>query len=327
MDMTEPAGFEWGRFQNVKGANIRYGHVKPDGVVRGCAVVVGGFRESIEKYFEVTRDLLNRGIDVWLVDWRGQGGSDRYLKNDPQKSHHEGYDEQIATLHQFTQQIVKKEDKPLFLIAHSMGAHIGLRYLKEHAGVFTAAALSSPMIDIHTMGIPGWLARQWVRAANAMGGLEEYIPGGAPWNEAREIFEKNDRTNDRSHFESWINYLAKNPDLQMGSPTYGWLHHTFESIEVLKNPTYLASINTPVLIGLAGNDKVVIKERTKEAAAFLPSCKLVDFPSAKHEIWMEQENVRNAWLPAVASFIDEQIKKNTCQPRNGRSGAPGGPKT
>ena len=44
---------------------------------------------------------------------------------------------QIDTLHHFTQHIVQKNNAgPLFLMAHSMGAHLGLRYLNEHAGVF-----------------------------------------------------------------------------------------------------------------------------------------------------------------------------------------------
>lgn len=48
----EPEGFHWGTFQNAKGAEIRYGHVAPEGEIRGTMVILGGFNESIEKYFE-----------------------------------------------------------------------------------------------------------------------------------------------------------------------------------------------------------------------------------------------------------------------------------
>ena len=39
--------------------------------------MVGGFGEFIEKQFETVRDLAARGIAVWCLDWRGQGGSIR----------------------------------------------------------------------------------------------------------------------------------------------------------------------------------------------------------------------------------------------------------
>ncbi|MBV8934190.1 MAG: alpha/beta hydrolase, partial [Alphaproteobacteria bacterium] len=39
--------------------------------------MVSGFAECIEKYFETVADLARRGLSVWCLDWRGQGGSER----------------------------------------------------------------------------------------------------------------------------------------------------------------------------------------------------------------------------------------------------------
>jgi lysophospholipase len=39
--------------------------------------MVGGFTECIEKYFETIANLAERGLSVWCLDWRGQGGSER----------------------------------------------------------------------------------------------------------------------------------------------------------------------------------------------------------------------------------------------------------
>ena len=41
----------------------------------------GGRGEFIEKYFEVIGELLTRGFAVAAMDWRGQGGLDRPLRN------------------------------------------------------------------------------------------------------------------------------------------------------------------------------------------------------------------------------------------------------
>ena len=104
----EPDGFAWGSFVNDDGANIRYGHIAPKEDPRGVMVLLPGFKEPIEKYFEVIRDMTERGYAVWIMDWRGQGGSDHYLQDDPQKAHSEGFDAQVRDLDKFMRDIVKK---------------------------------------------------------------------------------------------------------------------------------------------------------------------------------------------------------------------------
>jgi Serine aminopeptidase, S33 len=48
---------------------------------RGTVAVLGGWGEFIEKYFEAAGELLSRDFAVAMMDWRGQGGSDRPLRN------------------------------------------------------------------------------------------------------------------------------------------------------------------------------------------------------------------------------------------------------
>ncbi|MGA7265384.1 MAG: alpha/beta hydrolase, partial [Stellaceae bacterium] len=70
----EPHGFTWGSLAASDGATLRWGHL-PAANPRVECVMVGGFTECIEKYFETTADLAARGLSVWCLDWRGQGGS------------------------------------------------------------------------------------------------------------------------------------------------------------------------------------------------------------------------------------------------------------
>ncbi len=102
---SAPDGLTWGTFKNNAGADIRYSHTLPVGEPKGAIVIVGGFREPSEKYFEVAREKLAEGFEVYTMDWRGAGGSARYLA-DPMKSHSNGFDEQIDTLHTFTQDVI-----------------------------------------------------------------------------------------------------------------------------------------------------------------------------------------------------------------------------
>ncbi len=51
---------------------------------RGTVVILLGRGEFIENYFEVVEELLTRRFDVVIMDWRGQGLSERELA-DPRK--------------------------------------------------------------------------------------------------------------------------------------------------------------------------------------------------------------------------------------------------
>ena len=47
---------------------------------KGTVCLFQGRSEFIEKYFELIRELRARGFAVATLDWRGQGGSDRLLR-------------------------------------------------------------------------------------------------------------------------------------------------------------------------------------------------------------------------------------------------------
>ncbi len=325
--LREPDGFQWGSFTNAKGADIRYGHVKADGESKGTIVMLPGFRESIEKYFETVQDMKSQGYDVWLMDWRGQGGSQRYLQDNPQKMHHEGYDEQIETLHQFTQNVVDRSPSgPMLLMAHSMGGHIGLRYLKEHDGVFDRAVLTAPMVDINTGTLPKPLARQMAKFAKAGNYLDKYIPGGGDWNEEKNAFKDNNKTSDEPRFKLWMDTLRADPSLKTGDPTYGWVYHTFQSIDILGQEDYLKSIKTPILMQISGRENVVDRHAQERAAGLLPDCRRVDIADAQHEIWHEADNLRKPWLATVIGFLGEPLKPSGPRPKKSEPSAPRPPK-
>ncbi len=309
---TEPKGFQWGTFTNPAGFKIRYGSIQPDGAPKGTMVLAPGFREPIEKYFETIRDMTARGFAVWILDWQGQGASDRLLKNAPMKMHSTGYGAQIDTLHQFATKVVAKSAGPMILMGHSMGGHIGLRYLNEHAGVFDSAVLTAPMLDVVT---PVWkfLARKLVYFAKLGGNLEKYAPGGGDWKP--EPFEGNRKSSDPVRFNVMNEILATKPSLQMGDETYGWVYHTFQSIDVIQDEAYLRAIKTPVLMEISGNDNIVKVSGEQRAASLLPNCTKVEFPASKHEIWMERDALRNQWLKTLDTFLETRLNPPAPTPK------------
>ena len=306
----EPAGFIWGSFTDASGMRIRYGSLQPEGAPRGTIIIAEGFRELIEKYFEVMRDMTGMGFSVWMMDWRGQGGSDRLLKDNPQKMHSDGYDKNIAALHQFMTCVVKNSPGPVVLLAHSMGAHLGLRYMKEHAGIFDSAVLTSPMCNILNPAPVRFGAKLIICLARMFNCLEKYALFGHDWNESEERFSGNNKTSDPERFAVLADIYKSKPALKMGMPTYGWVMHTFDSIDVLNKPDYLKSINAPILMGIAGSDTIVDRGAEVTASGLLPQCTRMDIPEAKHEIWMERDDLRGPWLASVAAFLEARLQKS-----------------
>jgi lysophospholipase len=303
----EPAGFHWGHFRDRGGVNIRYGWVSPyDGVVHGTVVILPGFREPVEKLFELTRDLLEQGFAVWLLDRQGQGGSDRVIKDHPQKMGGVDYTNHIHALHHFVTGIVKHAG-PLLLFGHSMGGHIALRYLKEH-GVFNAAVLTSPMVDIQTPPFPRIIALMLVAGARLLGLLDWYVPGGQGALLTDKVFPGNLRTSDPQRFAVQAEIFSKKPELKMNGPTFGWVAEALRSIKILNDESYLRAIKTPILMGIAGNDKIVDVEAEKRAASLMPNCEEVEIPEARHEIWMERDVLRQPWMIKVSSFLATHLQ-------------------
>lgn len=305
----QPQGWEWGSFTNAEGARIRYGHARPSGEVRGTVVLLTGFNEFAEKYFETARDLLARGFAVWEMDWRGQGGSDRYYAN-PQKIGSVGLRADAADLHQFVTEIVEPAAAgPLIAVTHSSGGQIILPLLRDHPEMFAAAVLSAPMLEIETGSVPPWLARLLARVATGAGFGHLYIPGAGDWSsESGGNYRGRKTSHDAVRVGLRHQWLAARPDLRTGGATFAWLDAAFRSVAETQSETYLRAIRTPVLIGSPKQDDYVEPAAHRRACKILPACEIIDFPEARHELFMETDRIRDRWFDAIDAFLARHLK-------------------
>lgn len=303
----EPEGWQWRFFTNTKGRTLRYGYVippKPDAIVIGLQ----GLSEFTEKYFEVAHDLLKHNIGFWMMDWQGQGKSDRHLPN-PHKRYSDTFDEDIADFHQFVTDHVKAEtgDTPLVMLGHSMGGNIGLRYLHRHPGVFSCAAFSAPMIGIHALKfIPNRISLILTKLFK-MGAKKSYIFGGTDWHkDIRSPQDKARLSSDTTRNMVQDQWCLHDPDLQLGHVTFGWLHEANLSCVKLQQSDIARNIQTPCLFGIASQDKLVDSGATQAFANHMPFAEKLILPNSQHEILMEQDHIRHRFFE---SFL-ELIRKN-----------------
>lgn len=317
---TAPAGQTTGTFLNPETKHqIFYATVKAN-QPRAIVVALGGLSEFSEKFYEFSRDMLARDFSFFTMDWAYQGRSTRLPAPNSQRRHSDGFEADISDLHKFITNYVEpaaalpnNQRLPLILVAHSMGGMISLRYLSEHGGIFNAAALSAPMMEIPM--------QKWqVTLLSFLHSLrflnKSYVPTmGQDWNDQRrkgdgsEIFSA-DPVRDSLH----AHWSKLEEVLRVGDPTINWIAEARKSFKTIGSSGYLERINLPVLIAIAGREEIVSNDAIREAAARIPRHTLLEIKDARHEMLMEKDAYRNQFLDNFDKLLKDNNIVPTAQP-------------
>jgi len=318
---TEPKGFRWHSFTRG-GRHIRFGSCFPqDSIPDAVIVVLPGLSEFGEKYYELARNLNDVNLAFWVIDWMGQGGSGRYLSN-PDIRHAASFDEDVEDLHYLIMEYIKHSsvhpDKgriPMAMLGHSMGGNIGLRYMQKYPDIFECAAFSAPMMGIREIDkIPTPLALAITGIFNALMS-RSYAFGQKNWHE-------NDRSNpghdafshDAQRGALHPHWQIKNPELRLGGVSFGWVYAALKSCLYVQEDMPL--LQKDILVGYAGHDKIVSNKAIKDTFSALPHVTLKEYPDAQHEILMEADTTRSAFLNDFYHLIQKTIidKPETLKP-------------
>lgn len=306
----QPEGWRWHGFER-NGRKIRFGSVFPkDSIPDAVIICLQGVREFTEKYYETARWALDNNCAFWMMDWAGQGKSTRFLKN-PQKRHSLGFEEDIEDLHYFILQYIKHSsvhpDKgriPMAMIAHSMGANIGLRYIARHPETFECAAFTSPMVGIKVFQhIPQNLALCTTSTVAKILG-KSYVPGGADWGKRKDHARLTHDPIRKDVHAVWCDF---DPELQVGDVTFGWLNEAQKSCLALQKKKTRDFIATPCLFGIPEHEDLVDNKIAEEMIAGIENAKIVEYPHAAHELLMETDTIRDNFLDHFYGQIKEYI--------------------
>src|SRR4051812_21806 len=163
-----PEGVVTGMLKTRDGASIRFARWQPPPGRKGTVCLFQGRAEFIEKYFETVRELRSRGFAVAMIDWRGQGGSERTL-SDPHKGHVGDFAEYEHDVEALMNDVVLPDcPPPIFAIGHSMGGTVMMRVARRGSRWFDRIVLSAPMIRLYGKRNAG-AARMTIRAMRLFG--------------------------------------------------------------------------------------------------------------------------------------------------------------
>ena len=300
-DNPVPPGAVEQNLTALDGVRLRAARWVPQGA-RGTVVLLGGRAEYIEKYHETIGDLLARDLAVATMDWRGQGGSERQLR-DPAKGHIDDfalYERDFLSLCRET--LAPYCPRPWIGLCHSMGGAILLRI--AHAGrcPLDRLVLTSPMIALHGLAEPRYL-RWLVEALDGAGLGGAYAPGGGGRNAfSLKPFAGNPLTSDPARYARMGAMLQAHPALGLGGPTIGWIHAAFRLMRAFAEPDYPRAIATPTLVIASGADRVVDTPSVERFATRLRAGHLIVVDGARHEIMVERDTFRQLFFKAFDAF-------------------------
>lgn len=279
-----PEGWAWG-FVGVGDKPVqRYGVASTRRVPTAMVVIVPGYGETAEMWFETASDLIEEGNTVWVLDRAGQGGSSRYVA--PRDlGHVPSFDPEVAVLREFVRVVVRPApDAPLVLLSHADGVVVALSAVRAGLKVDGVVA-SSPQL---ARTAPTRRLLGAVRSSDAA------PPGWKPWSRGTPDDRAAGLTHDAGRGQVGQAWRTANPDLRMSGPSLGWT----KAYEAATRSVLTGAPQTRTNVLMINPD-----EAANELCRRLPECSVEPIPGARSALHLEADRWRTPWLKAVSAFI------------------------
>lgn len=302
-----PSGARVAFFAASDGARLRYAiWPRTAGPNRGTICVVHGRTETIEKYFETISDFRSRGFSVASFDWRGQGGSERFVMSG-RRGHVERFEDYWVDLKSFHSEILLPDcPPPYFLVGHSMGGLVALISVARDRLMFDRLFLCAPMLALEALPLSlAALATAFEALKLAgMGRLPFARPVDKPATEAG--FAGNPLTSDFNRYVRAIEIFKARPDLVTEAPTISWAAGALRTMARVNRDDFPPRINVPILMLAGARDTVVSTPAIEQLGLRLRTGRHAVIPGARHELLMENDSIRGQVFAAFDAFITSQ---------------------
>jgi lysophospholipase len=271
------------------------------GCAKGTVLLLPGRSEYIEKYARAATEFGARGYGLAVLDWRGQGLSDRQAP-DAMMGHISEFSLYQNDLKAALDALHDLGADPRHLVSHSMGGCIALRALIRGLAP-QAAVFSAPMWGIQFPQHRALIADVLSRSARFFGQDMHYTPGtgAAETYVLTTTFTDNMLTRDAAIYADLQAQARAHPQLTLAGPSLGWLAAALQECKALAP---LASPDIPALCLLGTAEKVVRLAPIHRRMARWPGGKLTLIPKAEHEVMMEIPATRIHFYNAACALFD-----------------------
>jgi lysophospholipase len=318
---------EFGTFAGSEGIDIAYRTFEKNDET-GAIILLHGLNETALKYAELIYDLQGTGFSVYIMEHRGHGNSGRLLTGtdqDLRKVYIDDFENYVKDVKLFYDQIVMpKSHEKVFVFAHSLGGCIAVRYMETYTRDFDAAVLSSPMLQIlttHPAQLDESVAYPLVSAMVALGLGEEYAldmeePEVLVDSKDPEKFEQELLTKSWKRWTVYNELIEDRPHLIAGGPGATW-GVTNRFVKLAYEATFKArsfgearKIKTPILLLRSDDDWLVGPEGPEKLQKRAVNCeefRIMHFPDAYHEAYMERDAIRDVVVDSTIGFFQDHL--------------------
>ena len=240
----------------------------PSPAPRVRVVLVHGYADHVGRYPHVIEALTGAGCEVHAFDMRGHGRSEGV------RGHVLQFQEYLDDLDLFVAQL-PRDPLPRFLVGHSLGGLLSLRYVLDRPDAFAGVAVSSPYLhlatDVH------FLKEAVATAASHL----------APTLLTKSPIEAKALSHDPAMVQAYID-----DPLVFKTFNARWFFETREAQqEVLKRA---GEIRLPVLMMIGSADPIAEPERSRQVFERIgsPDKTLKVYEGLLHEVFNEVERER-----------------------------------
>lgn len=251
---------------------------------RAALILVHGLFEHSRRYQELGEFMVARGLSTYALDLRGHGLSDG------RRGHARRFATLLQDLDRFRHEVqgLAPDGVPLFLVAHSMGGLLALRYLEEYHSPIAGAVITAPWLAT-AVRTPRWM----VLAATV---LDRILPA-FPFR-----YRLDPRT--LSHDQARTADYTQDPEIHsIITPRMFTEVSAAMSLALQRGDR----IRVPVHFLLAGDDRIVDTPRTLAFARSLPGDRFTVevLDGLFHEVL--QEKGREAVMRKIHDWLDQRL--------------------
>ncbi len=219
-----PEGWAWG-FIKIGGAPAqRYGVSSPAVDPAAQVLILPGYGETAESWFETVRALNDAGYTTWVLERQGQGGSGRLGGRDVGQA--KSFDPDVSATKAMLAMLADSgNDSPVIILAQGAAAPVAKLALMRGSRA-DGLILSAPTLALD--GSADGAARQGrILRKIGLGGVRVFGLGG--WK--RDQLALPAAGLDPLRAAGQAAWQTSNPDLRMGGPSYGWDAALLDAIE------------------------------------------------------------------------------------------------
>jgi lysophospholipase len=218
-----PVGWAWGLIRTGDAPALRYGVAAPAGASAGEVVILTGYGETAEGWFETVRALTAAGYTVWVLEGAGQGGSARYRGGG--RGYVPDFQADIEGLHALVAGVIRPpEDKPIALIASGTAGVVARAAIVEGLSAQPVLLLTPPSDD-------------------SLDALRRF-----DWSDLSALGPR---------FATQARWIDANPDLEVGGASSGW-RRAYDRLERQLAQVPDGSTDTPEIIFIGRGEEFSI---------------------------------------------------------------------